>query len=126
MMEDIKTLIELVKSLPSITVWILGAYFFYKLFVVGSIYGVIRLLIVKAHDLLKNRTITRQVKIGDYVLGEAAQTMVLKQLGRIADKYGTIFNSEAEFLRKALDDAFDKKAAEEEAQKSKKSTTVIY
>ena len=51
-MEEIKQLIELVREMPEYIIWILAGYLFYKLFILGSIYGVIRLAIVKLHDWL--------------------------------------------------------------------------
>lgn len=52
MFDALKELIGLVKELPEFALWILLGYLLYKLFVVGSIYGIIRLAISKAHDYL--------------------------------------------------------------------------
>lgn len=57
-MEELKLLISMVADLPALAVWVLVGYLCYKIAVIGSIYGVIRLLIVKAHDVLLHRGFT--------------------------------------------------------------------
>ncbi len=57
-MDELKMLIEMVANLPSLAVWVLVGYLVYKISVIGSIYGVIRLLIIKAHDVLLHRGYT--------------------------------------------------------------------
>ena len=54
-MEELKILVGLIADLPALGVWVLAGYLIYKISVIGSIYGVIRLLIVKAHDVLLHR-----------------------------------------------------------------------
>ncbi len=49
-MEDLKMLIGMVKDLPALAIWVLVLYFLYKVFIVGSIYGVIRLAINRMHS----------------------------------------------------------------------------
>ncbi len=52
MIEALKDLTELIKGLPNHAMWILLGFLFYKLFIVGSVYGCIRLGINKIHDYL--------------------------------------------------------------------------
>ena len=54
-MEELKLLISMVNDLPAPATWVLVGYLIYKITVIGSIYGVIRLLIVKTHDVLMVR-----------------------------------------------------------------------
>ena len=54
-MEELKLLISMVNDLPALATWVLVGYLIYKITVIGSIYGVIRLLIVKLHDVLTDR-----------------------------------------------------------------------
>lgn len=49
-MEELKLIIETVANLPTLTVWVLCGYLLYKIIVIGSIYGVVRLAISKLHD----------------------------------------------------------------------------
>ena len=51
-MDELKLLIEMVANLPQMAIWVLVAFWAYKVVVIGSIYGVIRLAIVKLHDWL--------------------------------------------------------------------------
>ena len=51
-MEELKMLVQMVADLPNAALWVIAALFAYKVCIVGSIYGVIRLAIVKTHDWL--------------------------------------------------------------------------
>ena len=100
-MEDLKLLIEMVANLPTLTVWVLVGYLIYKITVIGSIYGVIRLLIVKIHDwATKPKTI--MFKIGTKPIDESTAEALKEQLARIC--YGPYFYmSDVQKLREALD-----------------------
>ena len=54
-MEELKLLIEAVAELPELAIWVVAMYFFFKLAIVGSVYGVIRFLVLKTHDVLQRR-----------------------------------------------------------------------
>ena len=49
-MEALKALVELIAALPQLVIWGFLALLAYKVVLVGSIYGVVRLLIIKTHD----------------------------------------------------------------------------
>lgn len=51
-MEALKLLVEMVKDLPDMALYVIIAFFFYKTLIVGSIYGVIKLAIQKLHDAI--------------------------------------------------------------------------
>lgn len=51
-MEELQLFIDMVKELPETALFVLAGYLFFKLSLVGSVYGVIRLFIVKLHDVL--------------------------------------------------------------------------
>ena len=51
-MEELKLLISMVADLPHAALWVIAGVLIYKVVIIGSIYGVIRLAIVKAHDWL--------------------------------------------------------------------------
>lgn len=57
MMEELKQLVELILKLPNTALWILAGFLLYKLSIVGSIYGVIRFAIEKAHNLYHTKII---------------------------------------------------------------------
>jgi hypothetical protein len=100
-MEDLKLLIEMVSGLPSLAIWVLAAYLAYKVAVVGSIYGVIRLLIIKGHDLLtKPKTVA--LKIGAKPIDESTAEALNAQIARVCS--GSYYHmSDIQKLREALD-----------------------
>jgi hypothetical protein len=49
-MEELKLLVEMVASLPSMALWVVAFFFVYKVSIIGSIYGVIRFCVAKLHD----------------------------------------------------------------------------
>jgi uncharacterized membrane protein YcgQ (UPF0703/DUF1980 family) len=55
-MDELKLLIEMVANLPSLAVWVLLGYLVYKVAVIGSIYGVIRLAITMLHSAYTKRS----------------------------------------------------------------------
>lgn len=55
MLDELKLIIEAIAGLPTVMVWVLCGYLIYKLAVIGSVYGLIRLAINKAHEWLMRR-----------------------------------------------------------------------
>lgn len=51
-METLQLLADMIKDLPDLAIWVILAFFGYKLFMVGSTYFLVRLLITKAHSYL--------------------------------------------------------------------------
>ena len=49
-MEELKLLIEMVKGLPQMALWVVGLFFAYKVAVIGSVFGLIKLGINKLHS----------------------------------------------------------------------------
>lgn len=98
-MDELKLLIEMVAGLPSLAVWVLVGYLAYKVVVVGSIYGVIRLLIVKLHDWL---TAPQTYKCGTATMNESTAEALSIQVARICG--GSYCHmSDVQKLREALD-----------------------
>ena len=52
-MEELKLLVESIANLPDLAIWVIAMYFFFKLAIVGSIFGVARLFINKIYDSYK-------------------------------------------------------------------------
>lgn len=50
-MEELKLLVESIAGLPDLAIWVVAMYFFFKLAIVGSIFGVARLFINKVYDI---------------------------------------------------------------------------
>jgi hypothetical protein len=114
-METLQALATIIKDLPDTAIWIIAIYFFFKMFVVGSIYGVIRLAIMKAHDVLLTKK-TQKVDIEATIKGITISNdmdALISQLHRlrgvrvgINSQY--IHGSSVDFLRDALDAQFEK------------------
>jgi hypothetical protein len=49
-MEELKILVGMVADLPQMALWVVALFFAYKVTIVGSIFGVLRLLILKVHS----------------------------------------------------------------------------
>lgn len=106
-MEELKSLIELVANVPVYVLWILVGYLFYKLAIIGSIYGLIRFAIDKLH----NAYIARQNYIDQNRLinpkelaciNEQTEVALMKQIRRIRST-GYVHLSDVENLASILD-----------------------
>ena len=62
-MEELKLLIESIAGLPDLAIWVVGMYFFFKLMIVGSIFGVVRLITLKVWDWAKTKKESKLVTI---------------------------------------------------------------
>lgn len=118
-MEELKVLVGMVAELPSMALWVVAFFFAYKVVVVGSIYGVIRLAIVKLHSVLtKERVvITKTEPITDgqlcainKVVGEGL-SHALARLSSVGYLHGSDI--------KRVNRAIDLLLAEEQAASSK-------
>lgn len=70
-MDELKLLVELVADLPQMALWVLAGFFVYKITVVGSIYGVARLLITKIHCWiisLRDKPVVEAVDLGELLM----------------------------------------------------------
>lgn len=105
-MGELKLLIEMVNNLPTLAVWVLVGYLVYKVAVIGSIYGVIRLLIVKAHDWL---TAPRQMLIGTKIIDAETAEALQVQIQRLNRVGNYIHQSDVTILKQALDAHLAKK-----------------
>ena len=61
-MEELRILVEMVAELPRMAVWVLVGFFIYKVVIVGSVYGVVRLAINKVHEILKNYNKRKEIE----------------------------------------------------------------
>lgn len=87
-MEELKLLVESIAGLPDLAIWVVAMYFFFKLAIVGSIFGVTRLFINKLYDIFKikyapkeiiEKVVTRDVvnvydiNFGRFIMEEASE-----------------------------------------------------
>lgn len=80
--------------------WVLVGYLIYKVAVIGSIYGVIRLLICKMHDW---KTQPVKFQIGSKVIDAATAEALQVQIQRLSTVGNYIHMSDVVNLRQALD-----------------------
>jgi hypothetical protein len=100
-MDELKLLIEMVASLPAMAVWVLVGFYAYKVVVIGSIYGVIRLAIVKTHNWLVAPK-TTIYKLDGLALNETVALSLAAQLSRLSDS-AYIHASDVAKLAAAID-----------------------
>lgn len=125
-MEELKMLVQMVADLPNAALWVIAALFAYKVCIVGSIYGVIRLAIVKTHDWLttprhelRRVTVEMEGTIRGMVITDHHEAFIA-QLHRLRGKAvgiqsNYLHGQSVEWLRQAIDDKEAKDAAKEKA-----------
>lgn len=59
--EDLKILIEAIAGLPTLAIWVIAMYFFFKIAIIGSIFGVVRLITLKVWDYFKTKKESKEV-----------------------------------------------------------------
>lgn len=111
-MEELKLLVTMVADLPSMALWVIAFFFGYKTIIIGSIYGVIRLGIIKLHDVLIQQR-TKGVVLKDSLSGivihdELVKNDLLIQISRLKGKATSIQSSyihkcSVDWLREAID-----------------------
>lgn len=121
-MEEIKTLISLVKDLPHTALWVIAAIFAYKTIIVGSIYGVIRLVVERLYQWAIARK-AREVEykeirpLLDGICIKAETDTLIAQLHRLRGR-GTgidsqyIHSQSVDWLRRAIDAQIDADGAQ--------------
>ena len=109
-MEELKLLVEMVANLPGMALWVIALFFFYKLFIVGSIYGVIRLGINQLHSWLVHRKVNfveiRPLLDGMVIHGskEALIAQIHRIRGRgMRSQSDYIHEASVNWLREAID-----------------------
>lgn len=110
-MDELKLLIEMVSNLPAMAVWVLCGFFAYKVVVVGSIYGVIRLLITKTHDWLTSPPAPKVVvyDMRGICINESTSLALTAQLARIHSSGGYLHASDVVQLSVAIDEMLQKR-----------------
>jgi hypothetical protein len=117
-MEELKLLVDMVAGLPHMALWVIAAFWAYKVVVVGSLYGVIRLAINKTHSwLVTPRIELRELRpVLDGITIRAELNSLVAQIHRLRGK-GVSIESEyihsqsVDWLRDAIDDKIAKDAA---------------
>ena len=123
-MEELKLLIQMVADLPHAALWVIAGVLIYKVSIIGSIYGVIRLAIIKLHDWLttpkhelRKVTVEMEGQIRGMTITDKADAFI-SQLNRLRGKG---LNIDSQYCHKQsvdwLRQAIDEKEAREAEQK---------
>lgn len=91
-MEEFDLIIKAVAGLPHMAIWALVVIYGYKVAVIGSIYGVIRFVVMKMHDVMVFRKtpppvapIDGRVVVDGICIGDSKEQLLM-QLHRIAGR----------------------------------------
>ena len=111
-MDDLKTLIEAVAHLPQLAIWVVVAFWAYKVVFVGSIYGVARLLIIKGHSAITDKQVNVRPILDGMAITGSLELLILqiKRLSGIHNRNGLsyIHKADVDWLRDAIDDKIAK------------------
>lgn len=123
MMEEIKALVEMIAKLPQLAIWVLVAFWAYKVVVIGSIYGVIRFVVDKVHNwaMMPKQFNVRPMLDRMTISGEAEE--FVRQVKRVAGKRTGINSTfvhgcSVEWLREAIDEKEERDKQEAIAKRS--------
>lgn len=108
MLEEIGELVKIIAGLPHLAIWALCGYLIYKLAVIGSVYGVIRMAIDKAHSVLTQpKIVESKVKFRNLTIisEEAVERLMIKVIDRPSNRIkspGWFSSFEVEWLESAI------------------------
>lgn len=108
-MEELKLLIEMVANLPQMALWVLAGFWAYKVIVIGSFYGVIKLGINKTYGWL---TEPKKYDFDGIIVGDSIKLAVIAQMHRLQslNRRAYFDHEHVEIMREALDDWIKKYA----------------
>lgn len=112
-MEELKILVDMVAKLPGTALWVIAMFWAYKVVVIGSVYGVIRFVVEKAHSWLTTpKHELQDVKIRLLLDGEVitgAKDALLAQISRIKRATGSyVHQSDVDWLRDAISEKIER------------------
>ena len=115
-MEELKLLIGMVADLPTMAIWVLLFFFIYKVTIIGSVFGLIKLFIVKLHSyLVTPKHEIKEIDVygvlhGEIITGELndllMQIMRLKGVKSFSNNY--IRADDVAWLKEAIDEKLEK------------------
>lgn len=104
MLEELKQILEIVKELPHLVMWVLAGLLLYKVTVIGSVFGIIKLSITKFHDyLVKEKVVRHEYKFDGICIDEAATVAMTAFLKSVAyETRGEVYRySHAPYIHKS-------------------------
>lgn len=138
-MDELKILVGMIKELPGTALWIVGLYFFYKVVIVGSIYGTIRYGLDRLKDIIQVRntakvnsiTESKKETIKDVIIdglcisSDGTYEHIIESLKMVRGHVNTcemtyLHKTDAKWLRLAIQERIEKdKTAAAEKQNAK-------
>lgn len=107
MIEELKSLIQVINGLPQLAIWVAVGFWAYKVIIIGSVYGVIRLAINKAYAAY-TRPAKEDIRVVIdgivYFEQKARLIAILKRV--VPDKYDT--GESMEWLESAINAKIEK------------------
>lgn len=97
-MEELKILVEMVASLPEMAVWVLVAFFVYKVIFIGGLFSLLKYVVSSLVKIL-----TKQNSINDMCVSIEVQEQLIVQLKRLTSYSSHIASSDVLYLKQALD-----------------------
>lgn len=88
-MDLLERVIGLVKDIPDMAIWVLAGIFLYKTIIVGSIFGILKLLIIKGHDVFTGERIVYH-SIRNLTYGDGSRRALDELLRELMDNHGKI------------------------------------
>jgi hypothetical protein len=107
-MEELKILVEMVAGLPTMAIWVLVGFFVYKVVVVGSVFGVLRLGIIKAHDWLANRAVNGRTRINEITCAVPIESIM--DMLRMVKTSTYVHESDINFIKRAIKEKQEREA----------------
>ena len=104
-MESLKGIIEILGLAGTTAIWALVIIYLYKVIIIGSIYGTVRFVVTKIHDIV---VAPKKLKLGTIAIDESTAMSLAVQIARLGDK-GCIQMNDVQQLREALDTYFERK-----------------
>jgi hypothetical protein len=127
MIELIKEVGVVVKDMPDMAMYALVAILFYKVLILGSWFGVAKLVITKFHDwAVKPREVIKKVDIsGDFITCDGTYTSFVAAIKDMKDKINSrdpnhrvgkytpsshqyLYSCDVEFMRAAINEKFER------------------
>jgi hypothetical protein len=103
-MEELKEIVNIIATLPQIALWVMIGFWAYKVIVVGSVYGVIRLAITKGYEIF---TKPKDFDINGICVSHSVADEIKFEISRAINFSKSYLNSaDARWLREAIDEKY--------------------
>jgi hypothetical protein len=98
-MDELQVIVNMVKTLPTLAIWVLAGLLFYKVTVVGSIFGILKLLINKVFEWQAK---PKQLKLYDRCIDLETYKALETQIQRLGT-FNWVYMSDVHKLEAWLD-----------------------